>query len=110
MSDVDLGDAQSPREQLSVITRRFCRGDDFEHPPPHPMNPAKDGVWRIRTPDLRIVGWFPQRSLFIVSEIELKRNCTDLRDNQLMLSAIKLRKKLNIGNGVFLKGGIDDCV
>ena len=30
-----------------------------------PLNAVGDGVWYLRTPDLRIFGWFPKRDCFV---------------------------------------------
>ena len=62
----------SPVEQLDTHVRRFVAGDDMLPPAPHLMTPSSTGVWRFRTADVRIVGWFPMRSVLIVSGIELK--------------------------------------
>lgn len=100
----------SPRDQLGTLARRYCAGEEMRPPLPHQMRPVRHGVWRLRTPDLRIVGWFPERYRFIISEIELKQNCTNERDNELLLNACQYRDMLDINGGNFLEGKIDDCI
>lgn len=104
------GAPATPLQQLDTLTRRYCAGEDFRPPLPHPMNPEKDGIWRLRTTDLRIVGWFLKRCVFIISEIELKSNCTTMRDNELMETARQLRATLNIDGGIYLEGHLDECI
>jgi hypothetical protein len=109
-SDQFIHGAATPKEQLDTLTRRYCSGEELNPPLPHLMNPTKDGIWRLITADLRIVGWFVQRGVFIVSEIELKKNCDNLRDNQLMQNARETRTLLNINSGQFLSGGLNECI
>jgi len=109
-SDKFVDGAATPKDQLDTITRRFCAGEDLDPPLPHLMRPTQDGIWRFRTADLRIVGWFVERGLFIVSEVELKANCDEMRDNQLLEAARQLRTSLNINGGRFISGVFDDCI
>ena len=102
--------AAKPIEQLDVLLRRFCSGEDLDDPLPHHMTPTSKGIWRIPTADLRLVGWFPVQSVFVLSEIELKSNCTGMRDEQLLSNAEKFREKLDLMNGDFVKGDLNECI
>ena len=110
VADGFVDGALPPRDQFMVLIRRFVSGDPFDDPQPHPMRPEDEGIWRIRTHDLRVVGWFPARGIFIITEVELKQNCTAERDEQLLQEARKAREDLSIGGGTFLTGGLHDCI
>jgi hypothetical protein len=102
-------EATSPREQLATITRRFCSGDAIGPPLPRIMNPTSDGIWRFKTPDLRATGWAPVKGVLIVGDIDFKRNCTQLRDNNMMQTCRSFRSQLNINGGSYINGGFDEC-
>ena len=57
---------QSPIEQLDDLMQVFCSGEpltvgwQFKS-----LAHVADGVWELKTPDLRIFGWFHQRDCFI---------------------------------------------
>lgn len=74
------------------------------------MKPEEDGVWRLPTADLRIVGWFLRRGVFITSEIELKSKCNALRDEELLENARQYRRQLNIEQGAFVSGDLHACL
>lgn len=102
--------AAKPMEQVAVMLRKFAAGEDFQKLLPHEMNPLGQGVWRLRTPDVRFVGWFPQHCTFVVSDIDLKVNCTQIRDNQMYAEAVQFRKDLNLLDGAYLEGELDDLI
>src|ERR1043166_7054083 len=55
----------SPLEQFDDLMANFCRGDplvfgdDFKCLYEH-----ADGIWELKTPDLRVFGWFCKRDVF----------------------------------------------
>lgn len=102
--------ALPPLHQLMTVTTRFCAGETFEPPIPHLMRPPDGGIWRLRTADLRLVGWFPTRGYFVLSEIELKANCSRHRDEELLASAKWLRESLCADDPSFTWETIDDCL
>jgi hypothetical protein len=61
-----LGVELSPVEQLFTLVQEFCSdepltyGDVFKI-----LRPREKGVWELKTPDLRIFGWFPLKNHFI---------------------------------------------
>ncbi len=108
-NDLDIS-GLSPSEQLQILLRRFESGAEFNTPIPHLMRPDKHGIWRVPTAALRLVGWFPERYKFIVSEVDYKVNCTNPRDTQLMQNAIDYRNDLDINGGDYVEGRLDDCI
>lgn len=102
--------ALSPRDQLMTLTTRFCAGEAFDPPLPHLMRPHDDGIWRFPTADLRLVGWFPTRGHFVLSEMDLKANCTNPRDEQLLATAKAFRAALRADDPKFTWEILDDCL
>lgn len=102
--------AASPLEQAAGLFNRFVAGDDFQDPLPHPMRPTEQGIYRLRTPDVRMDGWFPEKCCFVIGAIELTQNCKRQRglDDQLRDLAINLRTTLQINNGTYLTGSYND--
>lgn len=102
--------AMTPLQQFDTLTRRYCAGEDLTDPPPHPMKPESDGIWRLKTADLRIVGWFVKQAVFVTSEIDLKPHCHARRDEELLENARQYRSQLNIDDGAFVEGDLNDCL
>lgn len=56
----------TPAEQLAAYVDDFCAGEELEIPTGfHCLRPEQKGVWSLKTPDLRIFGWFHTRDCFI---------------------------------------------
>ncbi len=65
---------QSPAEQLDECWLRFCLGEELSYGAHFkPLLYAGRGVWELKTIDLRIFGWFPQRDFFVAVVAEQKR-------------------------------------
>lgn len=57
---------QSPREQVDARLAVFCSGGVISYTEHlHEIGHVKDGVWEIKTADVRIFGWFHARDCFI---------------------------------------------
>lgn len=56
----------SPSEQAADLIELFCSGEEL-HVGHHfkCLQPTTDGVWELKTPDLRIFGWFAFHDTFI---------------------------------------------
>lgn len=53
--------------QIETEFFSFSRGDYLRDPDDvRRLDPQPDGVWELKTPDLRLFGWFPERDHFIV--------------------------------------------
>lgn len=56
-----------PAAQLDDLLTLFCTGDRLKHGKQfHVLQPRYQGVWELKTPDLRLFGWFPERDCFVV--------------------------------------------
>lgn len=62
----------SPLEQLAILMETFCSGEPLEVGRGfHILHPPRHGVWELKTPDLRLFGWFHRRDCFIAGAIDL---------------------------------------
>lgn len=76
-SDGHVPGALQPSDQLDDELERFISECDYPARGslrPKPLSPAEDGVWQLKTPDLRVFGWFWRPGDFIVSQIGFKAN------------------------------------
>jgi len=97
---------QSPAEQLDDLWARFCLGDvlvvdrHFK-----PLQHIADGVWELKTTDLRIFGWFPQKDHFIAVLADLKRALVQNRSYGVYRRAVvAARDALPLDNPKFITG------
>lgn len=64
------GGRLKPLEQVYNLSQRFIDGrplicpDDY-----HVMTPIDGGIWELRTPDVRFVGWFSDKDQYIISAV-----------------------------------------
>ncbi len=107
--------APSPKEQAFQIFWAFIVGRPLHHMAGLPnglksanrLKPPQDGVWELRTFDLRFFGWFPRKGTFIISCVETKQRCIEHRLYAgYRTQAIRDREELGLG---FVDGGYDDC-
>jgi hypothetical protein len=56
----------TPQEQLAALVEIFCSGEPltFEWQF-RPLTHVQDGIWELKTADLRIFGWFPILDHFV---------------------------------------------
>jgi hypothetical protein len=61
-----------PTQQLDALVEEFCSGARLCYGPQfHPIQHVEDGIWELKTPDLRVFGWFPVRDCFVGWRAEL---------------------------------------
>jgi hypothetical protein len=62
----------SPIEQLDVLVGDFCAGHELTYK--HHFKPLLhklDGIWELKTADLRVFGWFPVKDHFLAVKADL---------------------------------------
>lgn len=71
--------AKKPIEQLYDLFRGFVAGENLAAWEwfPKCIKPTDSMVWELRTPDLRVFGWFWKPSVFIASKIDQAKRCKD---------------------------------
>jgi hypothetical protein len=65
---------QSPQEQLQAfLEEEFCPAKplfyDWQF---KPLTHIRDGIWELKTADLRMFGWFPQKDHFVGVSADMK--------------------------------------
>lgn len=108
-----LPDAQSdcfseitPVEQLDEILNAFCAGESLVHERQMKiLHHRIHGVWELKTPDLRLFGWFPKKDVFVCTAINFKRL---IRDHSLYQgyvgAAVHFRENLDLNEPKFIPG------
>jgi hypothetical protein len=55
-----------PIEQLDQFTAAFCEGRELTYERQfNPLHHKRDGIWELKTADLRIFGWFAHKDHFV---------------------------------------------
>src|ERR1700738_2328307 len=61
----------SPTQQFDALFEQFCSGEVLTYGHRFkPLNHLGDGIWELKTPDLRIFGWFWNVDCFIATGID----------------------------------------
>jgi hypothetical protein len=103
---------QDPLEQADDLFHDFVSGSDFSYyAKSHSMRPTEPGVWELKTPDLRLFGWFVQRGVFIVAEINSAFVCKQhgLYAGYLG-SVVRRRDVLQLDEPKFISGDYEDVL
>lgn len=62
----EWGTEDAPDMQVAALIEDFCAGAELAVGLRfHVMRPAYNGVWELKTPDVRIFGWFVHRDCFV---------------------------------------------
>ena len=102
----------SPNEQLDALIFEFCSGESlwigkrFKC-----LTHLGDGIWELKTADLRLFGWFLKKDNFIVSDCD----STDrIKKSNLYRGyceqAVRRRDALNLDEPKFVSGDNPDDV
>jgi hypothetical protein len=109
----ELGDGrQDPLEQVDDLVHDFVAGTNLDYwERSHSMRPEVPGVWELKTPDVRLFGWFHLRLTFVIAEVNTAFKCKkhDLypgyRD-----SVIRRRDALDLNEPKFITGSYEDVL
>ncbi len=67
------GRNRTPYEQADQILYEFVIGKSLAYGSEyHPLDPLASHVWELKTPDIRLFGWFPKRRHFVIVRWQLK--------------------------------------
>jgi hypothetical protein len=97
---------ETPLEQLDALLAVFCAGDPLSYGQRFkPLNALGDGVWELKTADLRIFGWFPRKDCFVATDADLART---VKSNRLYRpyaeQAVRFRDRLGLDEPKFVPG------
>ncbi|SRR5579885_1254218 len=108
----DADGMQSPLEQVDDLFHDFVAGEDFSfYELSHSMEPLEDGVWELKTPDIRLFGWFYKKGIFLAANIDTmervkKHNLyAGYRDD-----VVRRRNQLDLDAPKFVTGGYADVL
>lgn len=109
----ELGDGrQTPLEQVDDLLHDFVAGTNLDFwERSHSMRPEDPGIWELKTPDVRLIGWFHLRLTFVIAEAD-----TAFRMKKYMLyqgyreSAVRRRNALDLNEPKFITGSYDDVL
>jgi hypothetical protein len=104
----------SPEEQVDQFLTDFCAGVqvavDYGI---KLLRPIGHGVWELKTPDIRMFGWFAARDQFIISSCEATQRLKDIPGlyNGYINQAVFRRNQLDLNEPKFVGGDrINDVV
>jgi hypothetical protein len=110
-----VASAFTPKEQFIERMRQWMSGDPMAYGRMfHDMDPKSDGVWEIKTADLRIFGWMYRPRLFIA----LRGGYTDHYKEPTKIKTyaderrkvVKARDALPLDGEKYAKGTFDELV
>ena len=108
----DLDAELTPQEAFDALMAIFCGGTVLAIPKNfHPMRPVggdgnEQGIWELRTLDLRIFGWFPVKDVFIAVSAHTAKRVKDQGIYPgLVLEAVGFRNRLDLDEPKFIEGG-----
>jgi hypothetical protein len=111
--DQDRDRQLTPEEEFNALMENYCGGTILEIPRDfHPMQPVgKNGIWELRTMDLRIFGWFPVKDVFVAVSAHTAKWVKD-RDLYpgLVAEAVSFRDRLNLDEPKFIQGDDPNAV
>ncbi|MGA3303121.1 MAG: hypothetical protein ABSC72_07505 [Methylovirgula sp.] len=96
----------TPAQQVDALAEIFCSGKPltFDHQF-KPLHPIRQGVWELKTADVRIFGWFPMQDCFVGWRGDLKDT---IKDHGLyggyVSETVRFREKLDLNEPKFLPG------
>ena len=103
---------QTPSEQLDALIYEFCSGKQLQvgirfkalvH--------LGDGVWELKTSDLRLFGWFTQKDCFIASDCDEAGRVKKVGLYRgYCEQAVRLRNELDLDEPKFIAGDNPDDV
>ncbi|WP_412063942.1 hypothetical protein [Rhizobium sp. SYY.PMSO] len=111
--EADFHDGKmDPLEQADLLFHDFVSGNDFSfYEKSHSMQPTEPGVWELKTSDLRLFGWFVQKCVFVIAEIDTAFRC---KQHALYPgyrnSVVYRRQQLQLDEPKFITGDYDDVL
>lgn len=103
---------ERPIEQLDALAAQFCAGEPLAYGHRFkPLTHLGEGVWELKTADLRVFGWFHQQDCFVGTDCNLKRVIVDLHMyGPYCEQAARFRGQLDLDEPKFLPGEEPDAV
>lgn len=103
---------QSPLEQVDDLLHDFVSGADMSfYKRSHSMDPHDKGIWELKTPDVRVFGWFVKRGVFVMANVD---SAINVKDHHLYTgyreNCVYRRDQLDLDAPKFLVGEYADVL
>lgn len=107
-----VGTEDTPEEQVYGLLELFAAGDDLTPETMYRLlHPHEDGVWELKTIDVRIFGWFVAKDCFIAV---FAGDATHIHNHGLhhgyINEVIRLRNELDLDSPKFVPGGPENVL
>jgi len=103
--------ALRPEDQADALFYQFISGSTSMQMAPNCLKPEQEGVWELRTHDLRLFGWFWRKGVFIFTAIDQAKRCKDLNLYAGYRNQTKHdRENLDLDPPKFTPGGLSDVL
>ena len=101
-----------PHEQVWVLLHDFVAGIRLIHTETcKQLDPLRDGVWELRTVDVRIFGWFPRRCTFLMVCGAMKKTLRRrVHYRPHIQRVIQFRASLDLDEPKAVVGGFSDVL
>jgi len=95
-----------PEQQLDALLNVYGSGEtltfDWHF---KPLNFLGNGIWELKTADLRIFGWFPRKDVFIAVDADTKQRILDMKMYRpYQEQAARFRDELPLDEPKFVPG------
>jgi hypothetical protein len=96
--------SESPNQQFDSLIDVFSSGENLLIGQQfHVLDPATKGTWELRTPDLRVFGWFWKKDWFIATNLFLASYVKEHRlYHGLVEEAVRMRDDLDLTDPKFV--------
>lgn len=103
---------ETPAEQLDALISQFALGEPLTYSWHFkPLVHLADGIWELKTGDLRIFGWFPVKDTFIAVDADMKERIRDLAMYRPYCEqAARFREALPLNEPKFVPGDDPNAV
>lgn len=97
---------EMPIQQFDSFSAIFCAGEPLDYGWRFkPLNHLADGIWELKTADLRMFGWFHQKDCFVITDCDLKQRIIDSGlYRPYCEQGVRFRDILNLDSPKFIPG------
>lgn len=97
---------QRPIEQLDALFYTFCSGETLTYGWQFkPLVHIRNGIWELKTADLRMFGWFYAKDCFVATDAELSDTVKRLHMyGPFRDQAVRRRDALDLDEPKFIQG------
>lgn len=92
-------------DQMVQLFHDFISGKSLHHPEDfHVLLEVEDGIWELKTDDVRFFGWFPDKDNFVIATVGYADMVKDGKYASFISTALFRRKDLALNDGKFIQG------